>query len=76
MKSGHTGSILLPKRLGDRRWSARADALRSLFICYKTYQSVLEKLGNDTLQEAETMNEAISLRNKMDKIETAFLTVC
>ena len=66
---------LLPKRLSETRWSARADALRSLFVHYKTYQSVLEELGSDTLQRAETRREAMSLRNKMDKMETAFLTV-
>ncbi|XP_064419092.1 zinc finger MYM-type protein 1-like [Latimeria chalumnae] len=65
---------LFPKRLSDTRWSARADALRSLSCNYESYKSVLQALGADTLQKSDTRAEANSLVETMDRLETAFMT--
>ncbi|XP_064423566.1 zinc finger MYM-type protein 1-like [Latimeria chalumnae] len=65
---------LFPKRLSDTRWSARADALRSLSCNYESYKSVLQALGADTLQKSDTQAEANSLVESMGRLETAFMT--
>lgn len=72
---GTEKSALLPKRLSDTRWSAHAVALRSMSNHYKTYQSVLQEIGNNNLQKKETRAEAMNLAKTMDKLETVFL-VC
>jgi hypothetical protein len=64
----------LPKRLSDTRWSARADALRSLSLHYDTYKSALQTLGKNKLQKNETRTDAVNLVKKLVKRETAFLT--
>uniref|UniRef100_H3AS83 Uncharacterized protein n=1 Tax=Latimeria chalumnae TaxID=7897 RepID=H3AS83_LATCH len=66
---------LLPQHLSDTRWSTCADALRSLSLNYKSYQSVLQALGVDTLQKSDTRAEANSLVGTMNHMETAFTTV-
>ena len=66
---------LLPKRLSETRWSARADALRSLAQNYKSFHLVMIKLSNKVDQTAETHREATALLKKLKKFETAFLTI-
>uniref|UniRef100_A0A674JMD8 TTF-type domain-containing protein n=1 Tax=Terrapene triunguis TaxID=2587831 RepID=A0A674JMD8_9SAUR len=63
-----------PKRLSDTRWPAQADALRSLSCNYKSYKSVLQALGADTLQNGYIRAEANSLVGTMDRLQTAFMT--
>ena len=45
----------------DTRWSAHAVALRSMSQHYKTYQSILQEIGNNNLQKKETRSEAMNL---------------
>jgi hypothetical protein len=66
---------LLPKRLSETRWSARADALRSLEHNYTSFHLVLIKLSCDDEQTAETRREASALVKKLNKFETAFMTI-
>ena len=72
---GDSTRILLPKRLSETRWSARADALRSLEQNYKSFRLVLIKLSNDDEQTGETRREASALLKKLNKFETAFMTI-
>jgi hypothetical protein len=66
---------LLPKRLSETRRSARADALRSLEQNYKSFRLVLIKLSNDDEQSGETRRGASALVKKLNKFETAFMTI-
>ena len=52
---------LLPKRLSETRWSAHADALRSLEQNYKSFHLFLINLSNDDEQTGETRHEASAL---------------
>ncbi|XP_045025610.1 zinc finger MYM-type protein 1-like [Daphnia magna] len=62
------------KRLSDTRWSARADAVTALFNGYSEIQQALNKIAEDQKEQRATSHEAESLSNKMDKLETAFLS--
>ena len=67
-------STLVPKNLSGTRWSARADALRSLSLHYEIYKSLFQSISNDPLQKKDTRTEALALVKTMQKLETAFLT--
>jgi len=60
---------LLPKRLSETRWSARADALRSLEQNYESLRLVLINLSSDEQQTGETRREASALVKKLNKFE-------
>ena len=64
----------MPKKLSDTRWSARADALQSLVLQYKSYQEALQKLVDDEQQKADTRAKARGLLKTMLTLENAFLT--
>ena len=66
---------LLPKRLRETWWSARADALSSLEQNYSSFRLVLINLGSDEQQTGETRREASALVKKLNKFETAFMTI-
>lgn len=66
---------LLPKRLSETRWSARSDALRSLEQNYESFRLVLINLSSDEQQTGETRREASALVKKLNKFETAFMTI-
>ena len=66
---------LLPKRLSETRWSSRADALQSLEQNYKSFRLVLIKLSSHYEQTGDTRREASALLKKLNKFETAFMTI-
>lgn len=68
------GSYTVPKRLSDTRWSARADALKSLILNYHVYVAVLQQIAADPLQNKVTQAEAQSVTKALAKLETGFLT--
>ena len=71
-KSDHPHAV--PKRLSDTRWSARADAVKSLSENYEVFRHVLELLSNDELQKNDTRSEAASIVKSMNKLENGFMT--
>ena len=61
------------KSLSDTRWLARADAVKALYEGYTTIKLSLKDIADDDLQTGDARNEAESLMNKMDMLETAIL---
>ena len=67
-------SKLVPKRHSDIRWSARADALRSLSSNYQTFKHVLEDISTNIQRKPDIKNEASALVDVMEKLETGIMT--
>ena len=60
---GGSGShgIYLPKRLNDTRWSAHAEAVKSLSVHYDAYIELLQTIADSPEQKAQVREEALSL---------------
>lgn len=71
---GETKTTML-KSLSETRWSARADALRSIVSGYKEIEGVLETLMQDTSQTPETRLTAQGLHKKFGQLETGLLAL-
>jgi hypothetical protein len=65
-------SNLVPKKLSDTRWSARADT-KALSVGYSCFRNALEKLINDNSQKQINKMEAQSLVNSLNKLEIAII---
>ena len=70
MSQDPDASKLIPKRLSDTRWSAHADALRSLSSNYQPFKRVLEDISTNIQQKPDIRNEASALVDIMEKLET------
>ncbi|CAG9822955.1 unnamed protein product [Phaedon cochleariae] len=62
------------KNLSKTRWSARADACRSLAISYREIYNALNTIGNDVKEKSMARVEANNLAKKLDRLETALMT--
>ncbi|XP_050516728.1 uncharacterized protein LOC126891593 [Diabrotica virgifera virgifera] len=63
------------KRVNLTRWSARADACKSLRDSWDEVVTVLKIIENDTTEKPVPRNEAKGIRIKLEKLETAFMVV-
>jgi hypothetical protein len=63
------------KRVNLTRWSARADACKSLRDSWDEVLKVLKIIENDTAEKPIPRNEARGIRLKLEKLETAFMVV-
>jgi hypothetical protein len=66
---------LVVKTLSDTRWSARADATRSVFAHYPEIVKALTDICTDTKQSADARLQAEGLIEQMERLETALMTV-
>lgn len=79
--STHRWSILLKhasttlKSLSSTRWSCRDDAITALAENYTELYNSLYEIEQSEREKTETRHEAASLKNKLTKLETAFMTV-
>lgn len=79
--STHRWSILLKhasttlKSLSSTRWSCRDDAITALAENYAELYNSLYEIEQSEREKTETRHEAASLKNKLTKLETAFMTV-
>ena len=72
----HLGSCLkVVKQLSRTRWLAHADAVSALCEGYEEIRSSLDYLGEENHESSETWITAQSLRDKLDTLETTFLTI-
>jgi len=65
---------LTVKLLSETRRSARADTTAALCEGYEDIRNALDEIADDTYQMAATRHEADCLSEKMDLLETAFLS--
>lgn len=63
------------KRVNLTRWSARADACKSLRDSWDEVITVLKMIENDSTEKPVPRNEAKGIRVKLEKLETAFMVV-
>ncbi|XP_026821552.1 zinc finger MYM-type protein 1-like [Rhopalosiphum maidis] len=63
------------KTLSNTRWSSRDDACKSLNSSWNEIRNALISITNNLTEKATTINEARSILNKLDSLETAFMTV-
>lgn len=63
------------KRVNLTRWSARADACKSLRDSWDEVITVLKMIENDSTEKPIPRNEAKGIRIKLEKLETAFMVV-
>lgn len=75
MDSENVLKVKVPKNLSQTRWSARADACLALKGAYSVYKLALDELRAETTQPPKSRAEATGLIRKMEKLETAVLTV-
>lgn len=61
--------------LSITRWSKRADAVSALVNNFAGIYNALNQLANDETQKLDTRHEASSLKNKIIKLENAFMAV-
>ena len=71
-KCEHAVSV---KRVSDTRWSARADAVRAIKLGYTHIKEALAEICDSKEEKKTTIVEATSLMKKMEKYETALMTV-
>ncbi|CAF0964909.1 unnamed protein product [Didymodactylos carnosus] len=64
---------VVPKKLSDTRWSARADSCKALCTGYACFKQALEVISKDTSQKSIVKVEAESLYNQLDKLETGIM---
>uniref|UniRef100_A0A8D8TQ54 Zinc finger MYM-type protein 1 n=2 Tax=Cacopsylla melanoneura TaxID=428564 RepID=A0A8D8TQ54_9HEMI len=69
------GSLPVVKQLSETRWSARADAVDSLFKSFNPILEALDNISNDVEQKPETRHKAVGLMSTMEKLETSFMLV-
>jgi hypothetical protein len=75
MKNALPAGGLVVKALSQTRWSARADAVKSVFEHYKEIISALSEISGDNNQTMHARAEAEGLAKKMRQLETALMTV-
>lgn len=63
------------KRVSDTRWSARADAVLAIKLGFAHIKEALNEICNAEEEKQVTIVEATSLLKKMEKYETALMTV-
>ena len=63
------------KSMSDTRWSARADATKSLLLSFQIIKRVLDGMADDAEQKADCRQQARGLSIVMDKLETGILLV-
>uniref|UniRef100_A0A2S2NB80 Zinc finger MYM-type protein 1 n=1 Tax=Schizaphis graminum TaxID=13262 RepID=A0A2S2NB80_SCHGA len=63
------------KILSNTRWPSRDDACKSLNSSWNEIRNALISITNNLTEKATTINEARSILNKLDSLETAFMTV-
>jgi len=63
------------KILSNTRWSSRDDACKSLNSSWNEIRNELISITNNLTEKATTRNEAHSILNKLDSLETTFMTV-
>jgi hypothetical protein len=63
------------KRVNLTRWSAKADACKSLRDSWDEVLKVLKIIENDTAEKPISRNEAKGIRLNIEKLETAFMIV-
>ncbi|CAH0560643.1 unnamed protein product [Brassicogethes aeneus] len=61
-------------KICDTRWSARADAIKSIALGFSEIKDALVELNEDTNQKNSTRTEAGDLLNKMNTFEFALMT--
>lgn len=66
---------LVVKKICDTRWSARADAVKSLAIGFNEIKMALIQLHEDTNQKNSTRSEANDILKKLNSFEFALMTV-
>ena len=66
---------LVVKTLSDTRWSARADATKSLFSNYPEILKALIAIKTDTTQKPDTRLTADGLITQMEQLDTALMTI-
>ncbi|EFN70695.1 Zinc finger MYM-type protein 1, partial [Camponotus floridanus] len=66
-------SNLVPKRLSETRWSARADAIKALSLGYSCFRNALEELKIDCSQKQTTRIEAQCFINSLNNLEIAII---
>ncbi|XP_040197362.1 zinc finger MYM-type protein 1-like [Rana temporaria] len=69
------GKNIVVKRLSDTRWSAHFDAVHALHEGFEKIKNALDSVSADTEQEVNTRREAKGLSDKMENLETIFLTI-
>lgn len=67
--------ILVPKRTTTTRWSCRADATKALLRGYREIKNALFEISQDKEDSGKSRVTALSLHNKMSKLETGLYTV-
>ncbi|XP_043271756.1 zinc finger MYM-type protein 1-like [Venturia canescens] len=73
LKAGSGTSTV--KSLSTTRWSARADACKSLLESWHEIYTALYTFENDSTEKPISRSEAKGIRLKLDRLETAFMTV-
>ncbi|KAF7655413.1 hypothetical protein LDENG_00056280 [Lucifuga dentata] len=63
------------KSLSETRWSCRADSTKVLHEHYCVIKEALQHIASDTEQKQDTRREAAALCRKLEKMETAFMTI-
>ncbi|XP_023311929.1 zinc finger MYM-type protein 1-like [Anoplophora glabripennis] len=63
------------KNPSDTRWSARADACKSLKESFSEIHDALIAIESNPAQKRSTVCEAKGIRFKLERLETAFMTV-
>ena len=65
---------LTVKSLSETRWSARADAVKALYVGYNCIKTALLDITSDNAQNGTTRHDADCLASSMDNLENAFLS--
>lgn len=68
-------SFLVPKKVSDTRWCARADATKALSKGYKSFQKALQSIVDDKTQTPQLIHEAKCLLKDSEKKENAIMSV-
>ncbi|KAB0803204.1 hypothetical protein PPYR_00174 [Photinus pyralis] len=75
LATSNNPKLTVVKRLCDTRWSARADAIKSIALGFDQIKMALQELDDDSKQKRCTAVEAIDLLKKMNTFEFAFMTI-
>ncbi|KAG7157952.1 Zinc finger MYM-type protein 1-like 5 [Homarus americanus] len=75
LKAALPAEGIVVKSLSETRWSARADAVKAVFLHYLEIKSALENICSDSRQTVATKLEGEGLIRQMEAFETALLTV-
>lgn len=75
LDSNENKRIETVKALSSTRWSAHARATKAIRLNYRNIHRTLSEIEKDDTQNAVTRGEARSLAKKMERLETAFMTI-